>query len=183
MAASSPPRPVSVPSTCESPLLRWRPLRKPCSFADKIRPKYSLFYFISLVIHGIVTSRHRRVGLPSKPVPVGSSAGQPYQMTGQTKPTYAAVPQQGMPFTQQETAYNPHGLYGIPAPPQQQQHTSYYAPGTTQQEYHRNTPPQLSTSPAPTHPTVSDSYHRTPSPQAPPAAAYGAPYQPYQPPQ
>ncbi|KAL6863082.1 hypothetical protein ACO1O0_003326 [Amphichorda felina] len=146
-----------------------------------------LFYFISLVIHGIVTSRHRRVGLPSKPVPVGSSAGQPYQMTGQARPTYAAVPQQGMPFTQQETAYNPHGMYGVPAPPQQQQnhqqHTSYYAPGTTQQEYYRNTPPQLSTSPAPTHPTVSDSFHRTPSPQAPQTAAYGAPYQPYQPPQ
>ncbi|KFH45462.1 hypothetical protein ACRE_036760 [Hapsidospora chrysogenum ATCC 11550] len=116
-----------------------------------------LFFFISLVIDSIVTYRHRRAGLHSKPGVVGAAAVvQPYQMASQTNPNYAAVPQQGIPFDQQQTAYTPNAMYS--APMQQQQ--PYYS---------------QSVSPMPSQ-TTGSAPEKPASPQ-PPQGSYQAPYQ------
>lgn len=117
----------------------------------------SLFFFICLVVDSVVIHRHRRAGLHSRPVRhVGG-----VMMTAQQPSIYQAVPQTGtgVPFHQQETAYNPQGMYSAPQPqqgvyagqgyaqPQQQQtHTSYYAPAPvmpqhTGASYHKTVSP------------------------------------------
>jgi hypothetical protein len=142
--------------------------------------RISLFFFISLVIDSIVIYRHRRAGLHSKPGVIGAAAvAQPYQMTPQTNPNYAAVPQQGIPFDQQQTAYAPNAMYSVPMQQQQQQQqqqqTGYYAAAPQQQPYY----PQ-SVSPMPSQATGS-AFEKPSAPQ-PPQGSYQAPYPgaPYQ---
>lgn len=99
-------------------------------------------------------------------------------MPPQQSTTYQSVPQTGtgVPFAQQETAYNPHGgMYGTPPPQQQgvyasqgyahpqqqqQQQTSYYAPAPVMPQH------------------TGTSYHKTVSPvPAQQAVAYPPPQQ------
>ncbi|OAQ66849.1 membrane-associating domain-containing protein [Pochonia chlamydosporia 170] len=79
-----------------------------------------LLFFIAWVTDAVVIYRHRRDGGHArKGRAIAGSAAAPYQvqMQPQVKSDYHAVPQQGIPFTQQETAYHPQGMYN---PPQQQ---------------------------------------------------------------
>lgn len=142
-----------------------------------MQPPSSLFFFIAWVTDAVVIHRHRRAGLQSKPsgsAKPGSVAG-PYQvhMKPQFKPNYEAVPQQGIPFQQQDTSYNPHGMYNPPAqgfPPQQASPQPCYQNG--QRGFY-----QPAAAPIAPQPTGS-SLPTTASP--PPQGDYQAPY-PHQP--
>ncbi|KAM3539010.1 hypothetical protein ARSEF1564_008058 [Beauveria bassiana] len=135
-----------------------------------------LLFFICLVVNAVVIHRHRRAGLHSRPVRhvVGASV----LMTPPQNTTYQTVPQSGadMPFTQQNTVYNPQAMYG--APPQQQgvyagqgyvqqQQTSYYAPAPVM-PLHTGTSYHKSVSPMPTQQAVA----YPPPPQQPHSPYY-----------
>ena len=71
---------------------------------------------VFLIINAVSIHRHRKAGLHSKPIPKYNIGLQSHQQQFQMqKPalqsSYQAVPQQGIPFNQQETAYNPQGMY------------------------------------------------------------------------
>jgi hypothetical protein len=83
-------------------------------------------------------------------------------MQPQIKTDYHAVPQQGIPFNQQETAYHPQGMYNPPQQQQQQQQQPFY--------------PQTQQPIAPQH--TGNTYVQT---HSPPPGAYPAPQYPSQP--
>lgn len=89
-------------------------------------------------------------------------------MTPQTNPNYAAVPQQGIPFGQQQTAYAPNAMYSAPIQ-QQQQQAGYYAASPQQQ------PPYYPQSVSPLPSQTTESTFEKPSYQ-PPQGSYQAPY-------
>ncbi|KAF1736573.1 hypothetical protein CRV24_002180 [Beauveria bassiana] len=135
-----------------------------------------LLFFICLVVNAVVIHRHHRAGLHSRPVRhvVGASV----LMTPPQNTTYQTVPQSGadIPFTQQNTVYNPQAMYG--APPQQQgvyagqgyvqqQQTSYYAPVPVMPS-HTGTSYHKSVSPMPTQQAVA----YPPPPQLPHSPYY-----------
>ncbi|TQV98555.1 membrane-associatingdomain-containing protein [Cordyceps javanica] len=133
-----------------------------------------LFFFICLIVDSVVIHRHRRAGLHSRPVRhVGGSV---MMMPPQSTTTYQAVPQTGagVPFAQQETAYNPQAMYGAP-PPQQQQQQGFYGQGYA----HPQQPQTSYYAPAPLMPQhTGTSYHKTVSPvPAQQAVAYPPPQQ------
>ncbi|ATY58966.1 hypothetical protein A9K55_002872 [Cordyceps militaris] len=113
-----------------------------------------LFFFICLVVDSVVIHRHRRDGLHSRPVRhiTASVVMMPPPQPGTT---YQAGPQNGMQFSQQETAYNPQSMYGAP----QQQQQGFYGQGYAQPQqtgYYAPTPV------VPQH--TGTSYHKTVSP-------------------
>jgi len=125
----------------------------------------TLFFFISLIIHSVVVCRHRRNGLHSKIVRGGGHA--PLQMTPQFNSTYAAVPQQGVPFNQHVTAYNPGQMYNAPAP-QQQGYQSPQQQGFQSPQQQGFQSPQNTGSPPP----VANGFY------APPGSFYSGPAPP-----
>jgi hypothetical protein len=146
-----------------------------------------LLFFISLIIHSVVVCRHRRKGLHNKKVH-GGVANAGFALAPQGPATYAAVPQQGMPFNQQDTAYNPNQMYNPPPPaamyPPQQTGTSspggyYQAP----QSYYP--PPQANPPSQASQPHLAaDPYAKSMSPTVT-STVYEAPAHPaspYQPP-
>ncbi|KAM3532723.1 hypothetical protein NHJ13051_000186 [Beauveria bassiana] len=135
-----------------------------------------LLFFICLVVNAVVIHRHRRAGLHSRPARHVVRAS--VLMTPPQNTTYQTVPQSGadMPFTQQNTVYNPQAMYG--APPQQQgvyagqgyvqqQQTSYYAPAPVM-PLHTGTSYHKSVSPMPTQQAVA----YPPPPQQPHSPYY-----------
>ncbi|CAM1504116.1 Fc.00g017070.m01.CDS01 [Cosmosporella sp. VM-42] len=114
-----------------------------------------LFFKISLIIHSVVIYRHRRQGGGIYVKASGSEDG-PYQvqMKSHSKADFEAVPQQGVPFTQ-DTAYNPHGMYNPPPP------EKTFQP-QTQQTTPQQVPPVQVTSPQ-----VQPLFHQPPPPLAP----------------
>ncbi|KAK2590124.1 hypothetical protein QQS21_012192, partial [Conoideocrella luteorostrata] len=135
-----------------------------------------LLFFISWVTDAVVIYRHRRDGGHNRPGRRAAAAGSvaaPYQVPVQMQPQvktdtgYHAVPQQGIPFAQQDTAYNPHQMYSAP---------QGYAPqGYPQQQ--QSLYPQAQQQPiAPQH--TGNSYVQT---HTPPAGGYPAPQYPPQP--
>lgn len=132
----------------------------------------SLFFFICLVVDSVVIHRHRRAGLHSRPVRHIGGGGSVMMMPPQAGTTYQPVPQAGagVPFTQQETAYNPQAMYGTPPPPQQQQGVyagqgyahqqqqqplpSYYAPAPMMPQHTGTSYNNKTVSPVPTQQAV-----------------------------
>ncbi|UNI23581.1 hypothetical protein JDV02_009391 [Purpureocillium takamizusanense] len=117
-----------------------------------------LFFFISWVTDAVVIHKHRRAGLQNRPVKPGSAAA-PYQvqLQPQLKTNYEAVPQQGVPFHAQETAYNPQGMYNPPTqgfPPQQASPYSNHSPYPSQSPHqaHPYAQPPPVVAPAPYNP-------------------------------
>ncbi|GJN70479.1 hypothetical protein PCL_10300 [Purpureocillium lilacinum] len=151
-----------------------------------------LFFFISWVTDAVVIHKHRRAGLHNRPVKPGS-AGAPYQvqLQPQFKSNYEAVPQQGVPFHAQETAYNPQGMYNPPTqgfPPQQaspySNHGAYGAPVAPLAAQHTGNSFQKAASPQPQGgfpaPYPSQSPHQAHPYAQPPPVVSPAPYNPHQ---
>lgn len=128
-----------------------------------------LFFFICLVVDAVVIHKHRRAGLHSRASRTvgGAAVGGNVLMMPQQSTSYAAVPQQGVPYMQQETAYNPQQMYNAPVqqqqpsygyagqgygqPPQQQQ-TGYYGQASPMMPQHTGASYPKAVSPAPQQP-------------------------------
>ncbi|KAG8422329.1 hypothetical protein J3459_010480 [Metarhizium acridum] len=111
-----------------------------------------LLFFISWVTDAVVIYRHRRSGGRARAGRAGSGTA-PYQlqMQPQTGTDYHAVPQQGIPFNQRQTAYHPQQ--------QQQQQQTFYPQAQHSAPQHTgnvsvqaHTPPPSGVYPAPQYP-------------------------------